>query len=130
MEMNRKEVERSIAEEFGFTPEFYKALPDAVLPGAWSIHKHFELGETKLDGKTKELIGLSMASHIKCKYCIYFHSEAAKANGASEEEIREAIAMGGLTVLFSNCISGAQTDFDRFQQDVDRALEYIAKKAA
>ena len=126
---NRSEAEKDMKETFGFVPGFYEALPDHAVGPAWALQKHAELGETALDNKTKELVGLAIASHIKCKYCIYFHTRAADAFGASAQELREAVAMGGLTALYSNAISGAQTDFDTFKRDVDRAIEELAAKA-
>ena len=122
----RKDIEREIKDKLGFVPAFYQAMPDAGMPGGWSLHSDFELEETKLDGKTKELIGLAMASHIKCKYCIYFHTRTAEMYGASDQEIREAIAMGGVTVLFSNSISGTQQDFETFKRDVDKVIEVMS----
>lgn len=129
MNNGRKDVERSIEEMFGFVPRFYGALPDAGLSGAWKLHESFELAETKLSGMEKELIGLAVASHIKCRYCVYFHTRAAELNGASEQQIREAIAMGGLTVLFSNSVTGTRTDFDEFKHDVDRVIEHLSATA-
>lgn len=123
----RQDVEKEIKEKLGFVPGFYKAMPDAALHGAWSLHGNFELDESSLDGKTKELIGLAMASHIKCKYCIYFHTRTSEVAGATPQEIREAIAMGGVTVLFSNNISGTQVDFDEFKRDVDKAIEMMGE---
>ena len=130
MNPSRKDIEKAMKEKFGFVPDFYNALPDSALPGAWNLHEQFELEETELDNLTKELIGLSMASHIKCKYCIYYHTQTAKALGASDQQIREAIVMGGSTVLFSNSISGTQVDFEQFKKDVDQAIENMAEKAA
>lgn len=130
MQIKRQDVEKEIKEKLGFVPGFYSALADSVLPGGWSLHDHFELAETVLDNKTKELIGLAVASHIKCKYCIYFHTRAAETFGASRQEVGEAIAMGGLTVLFSNAVTGTQTDYEQFKRDVDRAIEMLAAKAA
>lgn len=123
----RKQSEREIEEMFGFVPSFYDAMPDSAFQHAWGLQRDLELAETSLDPMTKELIGLAMASHIKCRYCIYFHTEAALHHGATHEQLQEAIAMGGLTVLWSNCLSGAQIDLDRFHQEVDRALEHIAQ---
>ena len=127
---SRKEIESSIRDLFGFVPKFYDAVPDAGIQGAWELQKQLQLGETALDPKTKELIGLAVASHIKCQYCTYFHTRAAETNGATAQEIREAIAMGGLTVLYSNSLSGTQVDIDTFKADVEQALENISKKAA
>jgi len=122
----RKQAETQIQEKLGFTPSFYDAMPDSALPGAWQMQEQLELSETALDNKTKELVGLAVASHIKCKYCIYFHTRGAKLFGASKQEIREAIAMGGLTVLFSNNVTGTQTDFDMFKREVDRVIEHLS----
>ncbi len=122
----RREVEKEVKEMFGFVPDFYKALPDHGVGAAWSLQRDLQLAETALDPKVKELIGLSVASHIKCKYCIYFHTRAAETFGASPQEIREAITMGGLTVMMSNSLTGTRTDFDDFKRDVDRAIEHLA----
>jgi AhpD family alkylhydroperoxidase len=122
-------VDKEIKETFGFVPEFYDVLPKSAREAGWRLHQQFEHPDyTALDNKTKELIGLAMASHIKCKYCIYFHTRTSETFGASPQEIKEAIAMGGLTVLFSNSLTGSQLDFDKFKKEVDRALEYVTSK--
>jgi AhpD family alkylhydroperoxidase len=46
-----------------------------------------------LDGKTKELIALGIAVAIRCDDCIGFHVKAAGEQGASEQEIAEALGM-------------------------------------
>lgn len=124
----RARARKEIEEAFGFVPEFYDSVPEAARAGAWDLQRDLELAETALDNKTKELIGLAVASHIKCKYCIHFHSTAARAFGATDAELREAAAMSGLTALYSNTITGAQVDFDRFRGEVDRAVDYVTSK--
>jgi len=120
----RKEIEKT----FGFVPQFCDSLPASAHDEEWSVFLNYQLGETALPGKTKQLIGLAIAAEIKCKYCIYFHTQAAKAMGATDEELKEAVFMGGHTDQMSNAISGMQTDFDRFKQDVDRALAYMTQQ--
>jgi len=85
---------------------------------------------TKLNGKTKELIGLAIAAQIPCHYCIYFHTAAAKANGATDEEIREAVAMAAITRHWSTVLNGMDVDFAIFKRDTDAALKNAGKKAA
>jgi AhpD family alkylhydroperoxidase len=46
-----------------------------------------------LDGKTKELIALSNSVMADCIPCINYHYKRAKKNGASKEEIAEALAI-------------------------------------
>ncbi len=36
-------------------------------------------------------IALAVASQIPCDYCVYFHTQAAEANGATDEEIPETL---------------------------------------
>jgi AhpD family alkylhydroperoxidase len=46
-----------------------------------------------LDGKTKELIALSDSVMADCVPCINYHYKGAIKNGASREEIAEALAI-------------------------------------
>ena len=44
-----------------------------------------------LSTKEKELMALALSCALKCDKCLTHHSEEAKKNGATEEEILEAI---------------------------------------
>jgi AhpD family alkylhydroperoxidase len=118
-----------MVEHFGFEPRYYQALPEVLQPHAWGAQRDFELGETAIPTRYKELIGLAVAAHMKCRYCIYFHSQNARALGATDEEMREAVAMGGYTALFSNTLTGMQTDLDEFKEEVDRAVAFMTAGA-
>jgi AhpD family alkylhydroperoxidase len=123
-----KQIEKEIVAHFGFVPDFYDMLPESALPSEWGAQRDLELSETAIPGKYKELIGLAVAAHIKCRYCIYFHTAAARAHGASDEELKEACFMGGLTVQFSNSLSGMRYDLDKFHQEVDRAVDFMSSQ--
>ena len=113
-----------IQNTFGFVPDFIKGVPDALLPGFWAGITGLEMNPvTKLDGKTKELIGLAVAAQVPCEYCIYFHTEAARLNGATDEEIKEAVAMASLTRMGSTILNGNQTDKAQFKKDVQRIVD-------
>src|SRR5260370_33623266 len=87
---------RDIEQTLGSVPGFFKQFPEAGIAGAWAEFKSVQLNaKTKLDAKTKELIGLAVSAQIPCQYCIYFHTAAAKANAATEEKGPEAVAMRG-----------------------------------
>jgi AhpD family alkylhydroperoxidase len=47
----------------------------------------------KLDGKTRELIALAVAVTLRCDGCITIHTDAAIKQGATKEEIVEALGM-------------------------------------
>ena len=60
-----------------------------------------------LDGKTKQLIGLGVAAQIPCAYCVYAHTKAAKAAGATDAQIKEAIATAALVRFNSTMLNGS-----------------------
>jgi AhpD family alkylhydroperoxidase len=118
------DVMTDVNNTLGFVPDFIKAMPDTLVVGFWSMMKTFQLNpDTKLDGKTKELIGLAVSSQIPCEYCIYFHTLAAKKNGATDQEIKEAVGMAAMTRMASTAINGMQVDKAQFKKDVDRLMK-------
>jgi AhpD family alkylhydroperoxidase len=51
------------------------------------------LAPKALDRKTKELIAVGISVAVRCDDCIGFHVKAAMEQGASREEVTEALAM-------------------------------------
>lgn len=116
-----------IEKTLGSVPTFFRNVPQAALPGAWKTMKEFQLAPgTALSPREKELIGLAVAAQIPCQYCVYFHTRSARAAGASEEQIREAVAMAANTRFWSTVLNGTEVDFDGFRKEFD-ALGQKAK---
>jgi AhpD family alkylhydroperoxidase len=129
-DMSAQATYSDIEKTLGKVPSFFKLFPEAGIAGAWQEFKTVQLNpKTKLDGKTKELIGLAVAAQIPCHYCIYFHTAAAKANGASEEEVREAVAMSAIVRHWSTVLNGMQVDLAGFKQETDEVLRMAGEKA-
>ena len=123
------DVMTDVNNTFGFVPDFIKAMPDTMVVGFWSMMKTFQLNpDTKLDAKSKELIGLAVSSQIPCEYCIYFHTIAAKKMGATDQEIKEAVGMAAMTRMASTALNGMQIDKAQFKKDVDRLMKGDNKK--
>ena len=121
---------RDIEQTLGSVPGFFRQLPESAIAGAWAEMKAFQLNpKTQLNGKTKELIGLAVAAQIPCHYCIYFHTVAAKANGATDEEIKEAVAMAAVVRHWSTVLNGTQVDLDAFKHETDTVMNQAAEKA-
>jgi AhpD family alkylhydroperoxidase len=121
---------RDIEQTLGSVPTFFKMFTEAGIAGAWAEFKSVQLNpKTALNGKTKELIGLAVAAQIPCHYCVYFHTAAAKLNGATEEEIREAVAMAAISRHWSTVLNGMQVDFDGFKQETDTVLRMAGESA-
>jgi AhpD family alkylhydroperoxidase len=121
---------RDIEQTLGTVPSFFKLFPETGIAGAWAEFKAVQLNpKTRLDNKTKELIGLSISAQIPCQYCIYFHTAAAKANGATDEEVREAVAMAAIVRHWSTVLNGMQVDLAAFKRETDTVLRLAAEKA-
>lgn len=60
-----------------------------------------------------------MAAQIPCEHCIYCHTQAAKQHGATEEQIKEALASGALVRKWSLMLNGSQYDMKTWRQQVD-----------
>jgi len=112
-----------IEKHFGSVPTFMKQVPPAALPGAWAEMRDLQLSDTTaLSSKEKELIGLAVAAQIPCEYCIYAHTAAAKAAGATDEEIGEAVGMAAVTRHWSTYLNGLQIDPAEFRKEFDAAM--------
>lgn len=121
---------RDIEATLGSVPGFFKQFPESGIAGAWAEFKGVQLNpKTELDAKTKELLGLAVAAQIPCQYCIYFHTVAAKANGATDEEIREAVAMSATVRHWSTVLNGMQVDYPQFKQEVDTVMAAAKAKS-
>jgi AhpD family alkylhydroperoxidase len=121
---------RDIERTLGVLPGFFKAFPESGIAGAWSEFKSLQLNPgTSLDNKTKQLIGLAVSAQIPCQYCIYFHAAVARANGATDAEISEAVAMAAMTRHWSTVLNGMEIDFATFKKETDTVLRLGAEKA-
>ncbi len=127
--MERREVYQEAEQIFGLVPDWIKGMPDSAIGEMWELMKKVQMSDkTAIPPKFKELIGLAVASSLHCRYCTYFHTEAAKLNGATDEEVKEAVLMGSLTTLFSTYLNGSQTDFEHFKQETDKAIKNVREK--
>ncbi|MDG0815103.1 carboxymuconolactone decarboxylase family protein [Bdellovibrio svalbardensis] len=119
-----------IRETFGFVPTFLKQFPAEAISGAWQEMRDLELSPTtSLNQKTKELIGLAVASQIPCQYCVYFHKRAAKFSGATEKEMNYAIAVAASTRKWSTYFYGAQISMESFKSDIGKMIHFMKNKS-
>jgi len=131
MTMTAQDTLKDIEATVGFVPQFFRTVADTQLPSFWTSFKTFQMNpDTALDAKTKELIGLAVASQIPCDYCIEFHTAVARKNGATEQQIREAVGMAAMTRMASTVINGNQVDKVQFSKDLQRMAGDAPKKPA
>lgn len=57
---------------------------------------------------------------MRCVYCIPAHAAFARAAGATEEEIKTAVAIAADVALNSSMLYGSQFDMDTFMKMFER----------
>lgn len=82
---------------------YYKAVEEKVFNGAIPL-------------KYAQLAALSASVAMKCEYCIPAHTSFAIAAGATEEEIKTAVAIAADVALNSSMLYGTQFDMDEFMK--------------
>jgi AhpD family alkylhydroperoxidase len=120
-----------VTQMLGYAPEFLTRFPSVARAGAWRQMRDVQLSPaTALSGKTKELMGLAVASQVPCRFCIIAHTEFAKLNGATDAEITESIAMASLTRDLSTLLNGMQVDESQFRRDIATLVKGAQAAAA
>src|SRR5215218_8242699 len=128
---NRRDVDQEIESTLGLVPEFFQRVPDYLLPTEWASFKSLELSDqTAIPNKYKELIGLAVSGATRCRYCCYFHTEAARLFGASEDEITETALIAKNTMGWSTYLNTLQFDYDQFVEEFDQIAAHVREQAA
>lgn len=109
-------------------PQFMKdTFPEQGVSSAWQESQAIGNPNGALDAKTKELIGLAVAAQIPCTYCVYYHTQAARHAGATDAQIKEAVASAAETRKWSTVLNGNSYDMGEFKKQVDAAFGGSAK---
>ncbi len=124
------DLQKELKQAFGIVPSFAHSTTPEALRLWWAEMRDFQLSDkTALSGKVKELIGLAVAAQIPCEYCVLFHTEAARLNGATEQEIQEAIFMAAVTRQGSTILNGSHLDTAVFSRELKQIVTHIQKQA-
>lgn len=115
----------------GQVPPHIAVLPEGAQAGAWGLAKGM-MGNPngKIPPKYRELIALGVAAQIPCTYCVYAHTKFAKANGATDEEVREAVGYAGEVRLWSTVLNGNQYDLGEFKSSMDSIGKFASERSA
>ncbi|BDG06950.1 carboxymuconolactone decarboxylase family protein [Anaeromyxobacter paludicola] len=116
-------MREELTQLFGQVPGWVDELPESAAAGFWATMRDFQLAETRIPNKYKELIGLGVSGATRCRYCALFHTEAARLFGATDEEIAEASMMAAHTMAASTFLNAQQVDYDTFRRET---LEMVA----
>ncbi|MCK3684178.1 carboxymuconolactone decarboxylase family protein [Maribellus sp. YY47] len=123
--MSREAVFNEIEQMFGQVPSMFKRVPEATIDLEWNVFKSVHLAGGAIPNKYRELIGVAISAATKCWYCAYFYTEMAKLNGATAEEIEEAVHYVKSSAGWSAYVNGMQLNYDDFVKEVDEVCEHV-----
>lgn len=126
--MKREEVLREMLETIGLVPKFFEGLPDWDLEHEWRIFKGIVVDGGVIPGKYNHLIGLGVSAALRCRYCVPFHTEAARMNGANDDEIKEALLIAKTISGWSTYLNGVQYDWDLFKNELNEIGRFLKAK--
>ena len=110
-----KEVFEDIINSRGITeiPNFWKMLANDPneLERSWNSLKQV-MRKGALDAVTKELIYVAVSITNSCEYCTKSHSFAAKKKGATDDMLKEMIAVVGLANKNNKLVDAYQVEVD------------------
>jgi len=124
-----EKAKAEMEQTFGSVPSWFESYPEHALPAAWELYKKLKGPKSTISSKNAELIQLAVASQIPCVYCVYFHRISAKAFGATDEEIKEAVALGAETRHWSMVIQGSGISFEDFKTEFEAMMKYMEEKS-
>ena len=128
--MARADVHREMKEMFGEVIGFIDLVPDDFVDSEWDLIKRLQFGETLIPNKYKELIGLGVSAATRCRYCVLFHTEAAKLFGATDAEVEEAAHYVKTVIGWSTYINAMQVDYDEFAAQTARVVDHVKATTA
>ena len=92
-------------------PESQQAAAEAYYA---AVEKNVFNGAIPL--KHAQLAAISASVAMKCVYCIPAHTAFARAAGATDEEIKTAVAIAADVALNSSMLYGSQFDMEAFMK--------------
>jgi AhpD family alkylhydroperoxidase len=125
--MNYEETNTEIEKTLGTVPGFMKDTPKDLLPQMWPLFKKYQLGQSVIPEKYREMMMLAAAAAVKCPYCQTYHKEVSKMWGASEEELNELAVVVANTAFWSNILHTQNYDYDTFVKELKQIGDHMAK---
>jgi AhpD family alkylhydroperoxidase len=129
MALTREQLYAEMTQMFGLVPSFFKLVPDNSLELEWKLFKTVQFDEGPIPNKYRELIGLGISAITKCEYCIQYHTEVARLNGATDAELEDAVHYAKSSAGWSAYLNGMQVDREQFAEELSQVADYVRGQA-
>jgi len=126
--MSREEIYLEIEETMGEVPGIFKKLSDRSLEIEYQTMKLMQGRRTVIPQKYLELIGLGIAAARSSRYGVLWHREMAKAFGATEAEVEEALYFTKGSIGWNAYIDGLDYDYGDYKKEVRSVAEHMRRQ--
>jgi AhpD family alkylhydroperoxidase len=126
--MSYEATVKDVEKTFGMLPGFSKNTPKDILPQMWPLFKKYQMGESVIPKKYREMMMLASAAATKCPYCQTYHKEVAKMFGATEEESNELAVVVAQSAFWSNVLHVQNYGYTAFVKELQQIGDHIAKQ--
>ena len=123
--MGYDETIKDIEKTFGTVPGFMKETPKDILPQMWPMFKKYQLGESVIPQKFREM--MMLAGGCEMSLLSNISQRGFKDVGATDEELNELAAVVGLTAFWSNVLHTQNYDYNTFVKELKEMGEYMEK---
>ena len=128
-EKTTEEANAEMEAAFGTVPVMMKAYPEEMRGVVWDWFKATQSPDGAIPSKYSELIALGVASQIPCSYCVYAHTTMAKMLGATDAELKAAVATAAGTRHWSTVLNGTEVSLEDFKKEWDGILAHIKEQS-
>ncbi|WP_157263769.1 carboxymuconolactone decarboxylase family protein [Azohydromonas aeria] len=88
------------------------AFDPALLEKTWTEVKQVMATPSEFDPLTKELIYIAVSVANSCSYCVHSHTAAARAQGMTDAQHAELLAIISLAAKTNHLVTGLQVPVD------------------
>jgi len=123
--MSYEDTVKEIEKTLGIFPGFFNDTPKDVLPQMWPLFKKYQIGDSVIPKKYREMMMLASAAATKCQT---YHREVAKMFGATEQELQELAVIVAASAFWSNVLHVDNYDYNTFVRELKQIGEYMSKQ--
>ena len=130
---NRADVDRDIEATLGLVPEFFKQVPDYLIPTEWASFKSLELSDqTAIPNKYKELIGLAVFGRdaLPLLLLLPYGGGATVWRQRGRDHRDGAALIAKNTMGWSTYLNTLQFNYDQFVEEFDQVTTHVRSQMA
>lgn len=117
-------LERQITETLGTVPAVLDWVPDEMLEAEWRLLRRVLVDESLIPPRYRALIGVAVAAALRCPSSTALHTALARAQGASDADLAEAVHHAAFVAGWSTRVSGLMVGAAVAEADVTRIIEH------